>query len=112
VNTQAAALGAGRHLISYCRPAWIITRTVGSLVGPAATEPAKVGFCDLVSTALEALIVAGCLGLLWRRPQVSTGWWAEHALMIAALGFTPSRPAQQGRWLIQPTRSPPADRHR
>jgi len=68
---------------------WIITRTAGSLVGPAATEPAKVGFGDLVSTALEALIVAGCLGLLWRRPQVRTGWWAEHALMIAALLVVP-----------------------
>jgi hypothetical protein len=69
--------------------AWIVTRTVGSLVGPAAATPAKAGFGDLVSTVLEVLIVAGAAGLLWRRPRVPTGWWAEHARMIAALIVVP-----------------------
>jgi len=44
---------------------WIITRTVGSLVGPAATETAKAGFGDIVSTAFEVAIVIGAM-LLWR----------------------------------------------
>jgi hypothetical protein len=68
---------------------WIITRTAGSLVGPAATEAAKVGFGDLVSTALEALIVAGGLALLARRPRVPAERWAVHAPAIAALAVVP-----------------------
>jgi hypothetical protein len=59
--------------------AWIVTRTVGSLVAPAATTSAKMGFGDLVPTALEILIVAGCAGLLARRRRVRAGWWVEHA---------------------------------
>lgn len=69
--------------------AWIVTRTVGSLIGPAAAMPAKIGFGDLVSTALEVLIVAGCLGLLARQMQVRSGWWAGHAPVIAALLVVP-----------------------
>jgi hypothetical protein len=68
---------------------WIITRTVGSLVGPAATMPAKAGFGDLVSTVAEALIVVGGLALLSWRLRVRTGWWAEHARMISALIVVP-----------------------
>lgn len=68
---------------------WVITRTVGSLVGPAATTPAKVGFGDVVSTVVEVLLVAGCLALLARRPRVRTGWWAGQAPMISALIMVP-----------------------
>jgi hypothetical protein len=82
-------LGAGAAGSALVVITWIITRTAGSLVGPAATMPAKVGFGDLVSTLLEALIVAGCLGLLWRRPWPRTSWWAEHARMVAALTVVP-----------------------
>ena len=50
--------------------------------------PAKVGFGDLVSTAVEVLIAAGCLGLL-ARPRVPAGRWAGHAPVLAALIVVP-----------------------
>ena len=84
VLLRAGAAGNALVLIT-----WIVTRTVGSLVGPTAATPAKVGFGDLVSTVLEALIVVGCLGLLAWRPRVRAGWWAEHARAIAALVVMP-----------------------
>jgi len=68
---------------------WIITRTVGSLIGPAATVPARAGFGDLVATALQVLIVAGGLALLTRQLEVRTGAWTEHASAIAALIVVP-----------------------
>jgi len=68
---------------------WIVTRTAGSLVGPAATMPARAGFGDLVATALQVLIVAGGCGLLTRRLGARTGRWAEHAPVIAALIVVP-----------------------
>jgi hypothetical protein len=52
--------------------AWVVTRTVGSLVGPAAHEVAPIGFGDLISTLFEVLIAVGFLVLL-RRP-----WSARH----------------------------------
>lgn len=42
---------------------WVVSRTYGSLIGPEASSPAKVGFGDVVSTALEIAIVVGCLVL-------------------------------------------------
>jgi len=67
---------------------WIVTRTVGDLVGPAATTPERAGFGDLVATVMQVLIVAGCLVLLSRR-RVRAGWWAEQARVIAALAVVP-----------------------
>ena len=67
---------------------WIVTRTVGDLVGPAATTPERAGFGDLVATVMQVLIVAGCLVLLSRR-RVRAGWWAEQAHVIAALAVVP-----------------------
>jgi hypothetical protein len=68
---------------------WIVTRTFGALVGPAATMPDRAGFGDLVATAMQVLIVAGCFALLSRRPRARTGWWAEQARMVAALIVMP-----------------------
>jgi hypothetical protein len=48
--------------------AWIVTRTYGSLVGPEATTKAAAGFGDIVSTALEVVLVTGC-ALLLARPR-------------------------------------------
>ena len=67
---------------------WIVTRTVGDLVGPAATTPERAGFGDLVATVMQVLMVAGCLALLSRR-RVRAGWWAEQAHVIAALAVVP-----------------------
>ena len=70
--------------------AWVITRTVGNLVGPAATEPELVGFGDLVTTLFEVALVVGAV-LLWRShrfdrpPEPHRG---ELANALAALGVT------------------------
>ena len=68
---------------------WIVTRTVGALVGPAATMPERAGFGDLAATVVQVLIVAGCLGLLLRRSRAGAGRWAEQARVIAALAVVP-----------------------
>jgi hypothetical protein len=68
---------------------WIVTRTVGALVGPAATVPERAGFGDLAATVMQVLVVAGCLGLLLRRSRAGARWWAEQARVIAALAVVP-----------------------
>ena len=71
--------------------AYLITRTVGVLVGPAADETEKVGFGDLVATGFEILIVAGSVMLLlrlWGRTRVraaaSEAWIGTIALAVTA----------------------------
>jgi hypothetical protein len=68
---------------------WVVTRTAGSLVGPMAATPARVGFGDLVATVMQVLLVAGGAGLLSRRLRPGTGWWAEQAPIVAALIAVP-----------------------
>lgn len=43
---------------------YIVTRTVGDVVGPTPLSAEPVGFGDVLCTALEAVVVAGCLWLL------------------------------------------------
>ena len=50
---------------------YVLTRTVGDLVGPGRGEAEAVGGIDVVCTAFEALLVAGALVLLWRRSGVA-----------------------------------------
>lgn len=58
---------------------YIITRTVGDIVGPTPREVEPVGFGDAFCTVLEALLVVGCLAVLlgWSakivRPRAA-GW--------------------------------------
>src|SRR5262245_2752478 len=70
---------------------WIVSRSYGSLVGPDATQPAEVGFGDLVATVLEIVIVAGCVVLVWsgryRRPALPS-YWKEVLSFVVALGIT------------------------
>jgi hypothetical protein len=68
---------------------WIVTRTAGSLIGPQASTPAKVGFGDMVSTIIEALIAVGALGVLSRRLRAPTGTLGERTWMITALVMLP-----------------------
>ncbi len=82
------ALGNGLAAILY-----VVTRTYGSLVGPEATTPAKVGFGDLVSTVLEVLIVLACLVLLLTRlpvrsPRTDRGDVGSGFLALAASAVT------------------------
>ncbi len=43
---------------------WILTRTYGALIGPDATEPARAGFGDIVSTIMELTIAGASIALL------------------------------------------------
>ncbi len=63
--------------------AYIVTRTVGILVGPSANQTEKIGFGDLTATAFEAVLVIGSLLLLsrsWGRARV------RMAISEAAIG--------------------------
>ena len=46
---------------------WIWSRTAGLPIGPDAGEPETIGAADVLSTVLEALLVACTVGLLLRR---------------------------------------------
>lgn len=46
---------------------YIVTRTVGDIVGPSANQAEDIGGVDVVCTIFEAAIVAGALMLLLRR---------------------------------------------
>ncbi len=48
---------------------YIVTRTVGDVVGPTPHEVEPVGFGDLLCTVLEAVVAAVCIWLLVRRPS-------------------------------------------
>src|SRR5439155_8845280 len=70
--------------------AYVITRTVGLLVGPAARETEKIGFGDLTTTAFEAVLVAGSVLLLfrsWGQGRVRTAT-SEALIGIMAVGVT------------------------
>ena len=70
--------------------AWVITRTVGLLVGPAAHETEAIGFGDIVSTLFEILIAVGLLILLrraWADRRIHTGP-AEATVVLTVLAIT------------------------
>ncbi len=70
--------------------AYVITRTVGLLVGPSAGETEKIGFGDLTATGFEAVLVAGSLLLLfrsWGRVRVRTAV-SEALIGTVAVGVT------------------------
>ena len=46
---------------------FVLTRTIGPIIGPEADEVAPVGFGDTVTTLFEVLIVALCVALLIHR---------------------------------------------
>jgi hypothetical protein len=46
---------------------WVVSRTVGLPFGPEAGEPEAIGTLDVLSTALEGLVVLGA-GYLMLRP--------------------------------------------
>jgi cellulose binding protein with CBM2 domain len=50
---------------------YVLTRTVGDLVGPGRGETEAVGGVDVVCTVFEVVLVAGALVLLWRRSGVA-----------------------------------------
>jgi len=48
---------------------YIVTRTVGDVIGPGANTPEQVGFGDLLCTVLEAIVAIGCAWLLVARTE-------------------------------------------
>ena len=72
---------------------WVATRTVGLPLGPDPGEAEPVGTPDVVSTALELIIVAGCAALLLqpltlrvRRPLLVAVLVAAGVVTTVALG--------------------------
>lgn len=63
----AGAAGNAAIIVVY-----VLTRTVGDLVGPGRSETEAVGGIDVVCTAFEAALVAGALVLLWRRSGIAS----------------------------------------
>jgi Flp pilus assembly pilin Flp len=63
---------------------YILTRTVGNIVGPDPGEAEPAGFGDLLCTAAEAVIVTGCVWLLVTR--VSRAVRRDQAGLAAATG--------------------------
>jgi hypothetical protein len=70
----AALSGAGRWLWAAGAvlnggivAVYLVTRTVGDVVGPTPHEVEPVGFGDAFCTVLEALLVIGCVALLLQR---------------------------------------------
>ena len=63
---------------------YILTRTVGDIVGPDPGDVEPAGFGDLLCTVAEAVIVAGCLWLLVTR--VSRAVRRDQASLAAAAG--------------------------
>ncbi len=58
------ALGAGAVLNTGIIAVYIVTRTVGDVIGPTPHAVEPFGFGDGLCTVLEAIVVAGCLWLL------------------------------------------------
>ena len=52
---------------------WVVTRTYGAILGPDATEPARAGFGDIVSTVIEMVIVLGIVLLVVRTGDGARG---------------------------------------
>lgn len=73
---SAAALNAGVIVV------YIVTRTVGDVVGPTPRSVEPVGFGDGLCTVFEAVVVAGCCWLLASRKD----WQVRREQLIAMPG--------------------------
>jgi hypothetical protein len=69
VRPSRVLLWAGMAVNITIISVYIVTRTTGDLVGPTPRVPEPAGFGDLLCTALEAMVVAGCLWHLAARQQ-------------------------------------------
>ena len=66
---------------------YIVTRTIGDVVGPGAHSAEQAGFGDVLCTVLEAIVVAGCAWLLTARTD--HGVRRQHLVIApAAVGAT------------------------
>ena len=61
------AIAAGNAVIV---AVWLLSRTTGLPFGASSTNPQDVGLADGLATALEVVLIAGCL---WARRRTSAG---------------------------------------
>jgi hypothetical protein len=72
---------------------WVVTRTVGTLVGPEPATPEPIGLADSVATAFELIIVVAGTWLAWSdgiRPALSSrlAWVVSGvALVVTSVGL-------------------------
>jgi predicted branched-subunit amino acid permease len=67
---------------------WVVSRTAGLLLGPEAGRAEAVGTADVVATALEVAIVAGCVALRLRPLRVAIRGSMLAVLLVASLALT------------------------
>jgi len=67
VRPSRLVLGAGVILNVGVAAVYIITRTVGDIVGPGAGTPEAAGFGDVLCTVFDVIVAAGCVALLVAR---------------------------------------------
>jgi hypothetical protein len=76
---------------------YIVTRTIGDVIGPGAHSAEQAGFGDVLCTVLEGIVVAGCAWLLMARMDRRAG---RRQLVVAPHWTTPGEltwPAQRAR---------------
>jgi hypothetical protein len=88
VLSGAIALDAAVVLV------WVASRTAGVAIGPDATSTRAVGYPDVLATALELLVVAGCVVLL-AAPAVldrraRAGWLAPAVVAVSVIAVAGS----------------------
>ncbi|MBO0836961.1 MAG: hypothetical protein J2P28_15840, partial [Actinobacteria bacterium] len=71
--------GSGAILYAAVIVVYVVTRTVGDVIGPDPHTAEPLGFADGLCTALEAAVVVGCLWLLRARD------WRIRRLQLAAI---------------------------
>jgi hypothetical protein len=75
-------LGSGVVLNAGVVAVYIVTRTIGDVIGPGAQSAEQVGFGDLLCTTLEAIVAAGGAWLLIARTEHQVG--RRHLLFAPA----------------------------
>lgn len=88
VRPSRLLLAAGAVLNAGIIGVYVVTRTVGDVVGPTPHDVEPVGFGDAFCTVCEALLVVAALLLLFRgwERSVSRGWSATAVAATAVLG--------------------------
>ena len=77
-------IGSGAILDAAVIAVYLVTRTIGDVVGPTPHSVEPVGFGDGLCTVLEAAIVAGCVWLLLGAKD----WRVGRAQLAAIAGLT------------------------
>jgi len=89
LRPSRAVVGASLVISTGVLAVWVVSRTVGVGVGPAATVQQPVGYPDLLATILEAVVIVGSLALLASAPALAHAtpvrWLAPLVAALAAM---------------------------